>query len=159
MAKCKALYVVKGMGPTDISKETGVANQTVRHWISKGQWMSEQKARLTRLENVAVARATDQNAAFLESMAAQSEDLAESGMEMARKHVASADDYAARNFQSATQGIKNVVDVYFRARGIDGKTTGSTLNIGSVYVNNVPIERALKPVVDLGKVQLPEGKA
>lgn len=159
MAKAKALYIVKGLGPSEICKALDIPSDTMRNWTTRGQWVAERKARLARLEKNALARATDENAAFLESMASQAEDLAESGMEMARKHVASADDYAARNFQSATQGVKNVVDVYFKARGIDGKTTGSTLNIGSVYVNNVPLERELKPVVDLGKVQLTEGEA
>jgi hypothetical protein len=115
---------------------------------------------LNRLEKSTVARAENQDAAFLESMATQAEELAEDGMQLARTHVNSSDDYAARNFQSATQGVKNVVDVYFKARGLDGKNGGNAVvNIGSVYVNNAPLQRESKDVVDLGKVQLPEGKA
>jgi methyl-accepting chemotaxis protein len=115
IAKAKALYIVKGLGPTEICAQTAVPHETLSNWIARGKWVSERKARQLRLERNAVARATDENAAFLESMATQAEELAEDGMELARVHVKSASDFAARNFQSATQGVKNVVDVYSEA--------------------------------------------
>jgi len=158
MAKAKALYVVKGLGPSEICKALDIPSDTMRNWTTRGQWVAERKARLARLEKNAVARATDENAAFLESMATQAEELAEDGMQLARDHVKSASDFAARNFQSATQGVKNVVDIYFKAKGLDGKNGGnSVVNIGSVYVNNAPLQREAKPALDLGKVQLSEG--
>jgi len=160
IAKAKALYIVKGLGPTEICARTDVPGETLSNWIARGKWVSERKARQLRLERNAVARASDENAAFLESMATQAEELAEDGMQLAREHVQSGSEFAARNFQSATQGVKNVVDVYFKARGLDGKgNAGSVVNIGSVYVNQAPIQREVKPVVDLGTVQLPEGNA
>lgn len=160
IAKAKALYIVKGLGPTEICAQISVPGETLSNWIARGKWVSERKARQQRLERNAIARATDENAAFLESMSTQAEELAEDGMQMAREYVQSSGEFAARNFQSATQGVKNVVDVYFRARGIDGKNTGNmTLNVGSIFVQAQPAEREEKRVVDLAKVEHPKVKA
>jgi hypothetical protein len=112
---------------------------------------------MTRLEKSADSRANDENAAFLESMATQAEELAEDGMQLAREHVTSSSEFAARNFQSTTQAVKNLVDVYFRARGIDSKTTGSaTVNVQALFVSSAPIAREEKQVVELGRLQPPE---
>jgi len=160
IAKCKALYVVKGLNPKDVAERTGVTLDALGNWTTRYGWSAEKRARQARLEKNSVARAESQDVAFLESMATQAEELAEDGMQLAREHVQSGSEFAARNFQSATQGVKNVVDVYFKARGLDGKgNAGSVVNIGSVYVNQAPIQREVKPVVDLGTVQLPEGNA
>jgi flagellar hook-length control protein FliK len=97
------------------------------------------------LEQAALTRAHDENSAFLESMATQAEELAEDGMQLAREHVTSSSEFAARNFQSASQGIKNMVDVYFRARGIDAKNTGSaTINVQALFVSRKRPSRARK---------------
>jgi hypothetical protein len=157
IAKCKALYVIKGLGPTEIAARTGVVSDSLSNWIMRGKWTLERKQRLTKLENVALARANDQDASFLESMATQAEELAEDGMQLAREHVTSSSEFAARNFQSASQGVKNMVDVYFRARGIDSKNTGSaTINVQALFVSQAPIAREEKPVVELGRLQPPE---
>jgi hypothetical protein len=152
IAKCKALYVVKGLGRKEICERMNVSEDAFSNWTSRYGWTEEKRQRATRLEKTALARATDENASFLESMATQAEELAEDGMQMAREHVQSSSEFAARNFQSATQGVKNVVDVYFRARGI------AVFNIQSVFVRAEPAEREEKRVVDLDKVEHPQVK-
>jgi len=159
IAKCKALYVVKGLNPKDVSERTGVSCDALANWTSRYGWTAEKRARLSRLEKTAVTRAEDANAGFLESMGTQAEEIAEDAMQMSREYANARDPFAAKNLQSSTQSVKNMVDVFFKARGLDGKATGSTVNIGSVYVNNAPLQRDAKPVVDLGTVELPEGNA
>jgi transposase-like protein len=157
IAKAKALYLVKGLGPTEICERLNVPPDTLRNWTQRGNWTAERKARIIRLEQAALTRAHDENSAFLESMATQAEELAEDGMQLAREHVTSSSEFAARNFQSASQGIKNMVDVYFRARGIDAKNTGSaTINVQALFVSSAPIAREEKTVVELGKVDHPQ---
>jgi hypothetical protein len=160
IAKCKALYVVKGLSPKDVVQRTGVSLEALGNWTQRYGWTAEKRARLTRLEKNAVTRAEDSNAGFLESMGTQAEEIAEDAMQMSREYAVARDPFAAKNLQSATQSVKNMVDVYFKARGLDGKNGGnSVVNIGSVYVNNAPLQRDAKPALDLGKVQLSEGSA
>jgi hypothetical protein len=98
----------------------------------------------------------DENAAFLESMATQAEELAEDGMQLAREHVTSSSEFAARNFQSASQGVKNMVDVYFRARGIDAKNTGNaTINVQALFVFKHPLRERKSPWSSLVGSTLP----
>lgn len=159
IAQAKALYVVKGLMPNEICSKLKVPTDTLSNWIARYHWVKERKARLTRLENTFLARANDENAAFLESMATQAEELAEDGMQLAREHVTSSSEFAARNFQSASQGVKNMVDVYFRARGIDAKNTGSaTINVQALFVSSAPIAREEKTVVELGRLDHPQVK-
>jgi transposase len=157
IAKCKALYVVKGLGRKEICERLGISGDALSNWTTRYNWTAERRARMTRLEKSADSRANDENAAFLESMATQAEELAEDGMQLAREHVTSSSEFAARNFQSTTQAVKNLVDVYFRARGIDSKTTGSaTVNVQALFVSSAPIAREEKQVVELGRLQPPE---
>jgi hypothetical protein len=109
---------------------------------------------MRRIQERSEKRADDEVNAFLDSLATQTEELSEDAMQMAREYVESRGEFAAKNLQAASQSLKNFVDVYFRARGIDGKTTQNlTLNVQNIFASGKPAE---KPVFDLGKVDPPK---
>jgi len=154
IARAKALYVVKGIGQTEVATRLNVSSGTVANWVYKYGWVAEREKRVRRLEEMAVKRADDEVNAFMDSLAWQTEDLSEGALEMAREYVDSRGDFAAKNLQAASQSLKNFVDVYFRARGIDGKNTQNvTLNVQNIFASGKPAE---KPVFDLGKVDPPK---
>lgn len=145
VVQAKALYVVKGMNPKDIGEKLGVDPRKISNFASRNGWTKERARKLTRLENLAVASAQDANAAFLESMALQSEELAEDGMQMARETVTRRDEYAAKDFASTTQGVKNLVEIFRKVRGLDGQSASGGVTIGALYLNAQPApQRPLK---------------
>jgi hypothetical protein len=136
--QARALYVLKGMPRSEIAAKLNLPPDTVSRLVSRHGWAKELKARLARFESQQLANANDANAAFLESMALQSEELAEDGMQMAREFVQRRDDYAAKDFASATQGVKNLVEIFRKVRGIDGAGQSAGVAIGAVYINAQP---------------------
>jgi hypothetical protein len=155
VVQAKALYVVKGMAVKLISDQLSIDSRKLSNLVVRLGWKKERDRRFTRYEALALSTAQDANAAFLESMALQSEELAEDGMQMAREVVTRRDEYAAKDFASATQGVKNLVEVFRKVRGIDGGTTGAGMTIGAIYLNAQPAApRPLKTAEDQATVDV-----
>lgn len=161
IVQAKALYVVKGLSPRNIAPKVGLTAKQVQNLVSRYGWTPEREERIKRYEAKSMATTSDENTAFLESMASQSEEIAEDAMRMARREANSRGKFAPKNLQASTQSVKNLVDVYFKARRIDSSSGGNTLNIGSLFVNTSPIPRTETPVipvlVDPRQVELPSG--
>ena len=149
LVQAKALYVVKGAPVKEISAKLGIDARKLSNYVVRFGWAKEREHRYKRLEAQALAHAQDANAAFLESMALQSEELAEDGMQMARETVLRRDEFAAKDFASATQGVKNVVEIFRKVRGIDNGTTGAGVTIGAIYLNAQPAK--VSPLKDAGE--------
>ena len=134
-AQAKALYTIKGLSGPQIALKLGVPTGTIQSLIRRGAWSADRQRRMQLYERTVLSRAEDANAAFLESMATQSEELAEDGMQMAREVVHRRDDFAAKDFASATQGVKNLVEIFRKVRGIDGSSGGAGVTIGAMFIN------------------------
>ena len=149
LVQAKALYVVKGLPIKETAERLGISRDKLARYVSRKGWVKERQRRLHRFENLVLTGAEDANAAFLESMALQSEELAEDGMQMARETVLRRDEFAAKDFASATQGVKNVVEIFRKVRGIDNGTTGAGVTIGAIYLNAQPAK--VSPLKDAGE--------
>lgn len=154
IARAKALYVTKGIPPLEVATRMGISSSTLFTWINRYKWVEERERRARRIEERAEKRADDEVNAFLDSLATQTEELSEDAMQLAREYVESRGEFAAKNLQAASQSLKNFVDVYFRARGIDGKNTVNvSLNVANIFASGKPAD---KTVVDLGQVEHPK---
>lgn len=132
IAKVKALYVVKGVNRNTIADQFKLPVATIATWITRGGWVAERERRLNRLEESSFARANDQDEAFLSSMALQSEELAESGMQVARDAVEEGLS-GTRELQQASQSVKNFVDIYFKARKLDRASADISIRADLVF--------------------------
>lgn len=131
IAQIRNLYVVKGLGPSDIATRLGMTRSQVSMMANRYEWVEERRKRIERLSSQLEARAHDEDAGFLASMAVQSEELAEDSMNSARL-AASQGIGATRELQQASQSAKNFVDIYFKSRRLDTQQ-GAVVNIGSLY--------------------------
>jgi hypothetical protein len=135
IAKARALYIGKGLSITDVADKLKIPSGTVGRWCTKGGWTVEREKRAEKLEQVALARADDSNAAFMQSVATQTEDLTEDSFQIARNAI---DDGDAKSLQMASGAIRNFVDVYRTATGMNEKNAGASVNIGQFFVNVSP---------------------
>lgn len=109
--KVKNLYFFQEASHERIAIETGLTISAVGGLINREGWAKEKRAREQRLRKAHDARSFGVDAELVEAIAAQSEELALSGIAQARKEVESGGDFAARNFQSWSGGVKNFVQV------------------------------------------------
>lgn len=144
VAKARALYVVKGASLSEISAKLAVPMGTLSNWAAKAYWTADRDKRQQAIETTILARTEDSNVAFMTSVKTQAEELTEDSFQVARDAVASGQ---AKELQMASGAIRNFVDVYRTAAGMNDKNQGQTINIGQFFVNAPPPE--VNPVVDI----------
>lgn len=132
LTQARSLYVVKGMAPSEIARKLDAKPQAIRLLACRHGWGKEREDRLKRYENAIITRATNENASFLESMSAQSEELAEDSAMRAREALTHGLG-ASRELQQQSQSMKNFFDIWYKARGLDKQNSQVNISLTSIY--------------------------
>ncbi len=107
--KIKNLYLYQGATYAQIAEATGATDQAIRNLIHKSGWSVERKAQLQRLEKTHDASALSESLASAEAIGSQCTELTLTSLNRTREALQSRDPDAARNFQSWTAGVRNLV--------------------------------------------------
>lgn len=130
--KVRSLYVLHGLSPKEISDKLGCVDaRQVRNLIHRRGWAkakAKAQAELAQRETAELAKAGDEIAEFVESVAIQSEELVEKGFNMARGAI------DAKEFAFAAQGTKTFVQLARQAQGLDAKASKATSRQQTVAV-------------------------
>ena len=114
--KLRNLYLVRGLTYNEIAKEIGVNTSVVTGFIARSKLREVKREYLAKSALAHDTRARANLTEISEAIAAQSEELALSGLERAGKAVISRDPTAAKDFQSWTGGVRNLAQVARLAR-------------------------------------------
>jgi predicted transcriptional regulator len=141
----RSLYVFKGEQPIKIAKQVGLTAAQVSDYISNHGLAKERKANERKITAAHDARASESQLIAAEAIASQAEEIALSGLDRARDAVKRKGKDSAKNFQSWTGGIKNLVGAMKLVRGqVDPAAGGSTtLNL---FFCGLPAEKEEKQV-------------
>jgi hypothetical protein len=155
------LYVGACLGPSDIAPKVGLTLRQVRRLVATDKLAPIRRRAVSNAIKVTDNTANHLLERFNQEIASQSEEASLGAIVRAREAVASKDKLAARDFQSWTGGIRNLVDVSRRVRGLDAKQPeGSvTMNLGFFMASPVetkPIEAS--QVVDCQAVSVSDPK-
>lgn len=129
--KVKNLYLYQERGHADIAAQCGLTVKQVSNLIYREGWSKLKEERRRKIEESHDERATQSQLAVVEAIASQAEEIALSGLNRAREAVGQSGPDAAKNFQSWTGGIKNLVGAMKLVRGgsAAGMESGPTMNL------------------------------
>lgn len=129
--KAERLYLANGLSPKEIAAKLGITAQAVSNLAYKHGWAEKRRRR----ESQALAHAEDRVSAvaldFVESVALQSQELAEKGFKLARE--VSGED-REKNFAMAMKGTQIAVQLARQAMGIDAKSGPGTRDGAAMLV-------------------------
>lgn len=118
--KAKNMYLFQDATHEQIAKETGLTRDASENLAYREGWVKIRRERASILEKKADARAEQADLAIVEAIGSQAEEIALSGLERARDAVKRKGKDAAKNFQSWTGGIRNLVSAIKTIRARDG---------------------------------------
>jgi len=123
--KAKNLYVYRDATHQQIAKETGLTVGASEMLAHREGWPKLKREREKAIESRSDARAEEGNLAIVEAVAGQAEEIVLSGLDRARDAVKRKGKDAAKNFQSWTGGIRNLVSAIKTIRAKDGSLPDS----------------------------------
>ena len=153
--KARNLYLIQCLPYAEIAEKTGLSVSSVGQLAFREGWTKLRKQRASELTTKADARANRDIDAINDAIASECEEIALKGLDRAKKASESDDEFAARNFQSWTGGVSNLVKVQRAARGLDSRETGAPGNGNSLqlfFLNAQPTQiatRTEKPVTEI----------
>lgn len=131
--KVKNLYLYQDASHKEIAKRTGLTESAVGNLIHRERWSQLKKEAARQLEDTHDARAQEAQQSIVEAIGSQAEEITLSGLERAREAVKRKGKDAARDFQSWTGGVRNLVQSIKAIRpggaaiGGDGSVTNFNL--------------------------------
>lgn len=145
------LYLSKGLPYREISKETGLTVEQLERLAVREGWTKKRKAQKARLERQVNERTQALENEILESVVNLSGQHALRGLEKTGDALERTDRDAARDFQSYTSGVKNLVSIMrdIRAPQNEGPSSGATLNMFILRVGD-----QAKPAVNVAQEAL-----
>lgn len=151
-AKARNLYITQALPMREIADKTGLDYSQVRTLVDREGWAKLKTTVKRKLESGLDAHATEHVTEMTEAIANESEEIALSGLQRARQAVESQETYAAKDFQSWTGGLRNLVQVARELRGFDNEQSrgpGATLNVFVGRFETVSDKPAEKPAIDV----------
>lgn len=131
--KARNLYLVQGATHEVIAKETGMTIRQSESLAARQGWTKARKAKERSLVATQDARAEGQISEALDAIASVSEQHAVQGLNRVAKALESKGKFAARDFQSWTGGVRNLVQTAKMCRetgdGANGVAGGANLNV------------------------------
>lgn len=124
--KAKNLYLYQDASHQRIAKETGLSVDASESLAVREGWVEQRRARAKKLEEKSDARSEQADLAIVEAIGSQAEEIALSGLDRARDAVKRKGKDAAKNFQSWTGGIRNLVSAIKTIRAHDGGSLGNS---------------------------------
>lgn len=129
--KARNLYLMQGMSHEVIAKATGLTVRQSETLASREGWAKLRKGRKLRLLASQDARASAQITEALEAIADVSEQHAVQGLDRVGQALESKGKFAARDFQSWTGGVRNLVQTakICREVGAGDGSAGAQINV------------------------------
>lgn len=129
--KARNLYLIQGLSHEDVAKRTGLTADQSRTLAQRNGWTKQRQERKRILVAKQDARAESQISEALEAIADVSEQHAVQGLDRVGKALESKGKFAARDFQSWTGGVRNLVQTAKMCReiGPSANGVGSTVNV------------------------------
>lgn len=127
--KAKNLYLYRDATHQQIAKETGLTVGASEMLAHREGWVKLKRDRQKELESKSDTRAEKADLVIVEAIGSQAEEIALSGLERARDAVKRKGKDAAKNFQSWTGGIRNLVSAIKTIRARDGSGTDQPQSI------------------------------
>ena len=155
--KVRNLYLAQSLTAHAIATQCGLNKRQVECIIHRDGLPVLKKRRFEQLAKRTDERATAQLEAFNEQLAEEAEEISLGALKRAREETESAGEFSARNFQSWTGGIANLVKASRMVRGLDskgGNADGST-SVSVFLVRGETIDRAAPKNVTPGPQELP----
>lgn len=125
------LYLTQGLPYKAISAETGLPVPTLEQLSHREGWVDLRRQAKARLLKNAEARTQALEAEMLESVVGLAGQHALQGLNRTGEALERTDRDAARDFQSYTSGVKNLVSIMrdIRQPQSDGASEGARLNV------------------------------
>lgn len=137
-AKARNMYLTQGLDWKTISAAVGVPPNRLMQLANREGWTAKKRELIARLNARTDARSAAQLDEVSEAIASESEEIALSGLQRARDSLGSGSEFAARDFQSYTGGVRNLVQVARAIREPMGAQIGANGAAGlSVFILRV----------------------
>lgn len=149
--KARSLYLVQGLSHQEIANQTGLTKEASEKLASREGWTAAKSRLKQQLLRKHDTRMSEQLDSVMESIVSVSEQHAMRGLERVGNALERDDDFAARDFQSYTSGVKNLVGVIRDIRQPAATAVSSSTNV-QVFVVEPAIqaspasEKQVKPV-------------
>lgn len=129
--KARNLYLVQGLSHAEIAQACGITTQASYKLASREGWASLKKGQKQNLLAKQDARMEETHGEVLDAIADVSAQHAVQGLDRVGKALESKGKFAARDFQSWTGGVKNLVSIMreIKAPQNDAPGSGATLNM------------------------------
>lgn len=124
------LYLCKGLPYREISKETGLSIEQLERLAVREGWTKKRKAQKERLARQVNERTEAVETEILESVVSLAGQHSLRGLEKTGEALERTDRDAARDFQSYTSGVKNLVSIMRDIRAPQAEAQeGARLNV------------------------------
>ncbi len=147
--KARNLYLVQGLGHKEIGAQIGISEHASQQLAFREGWTELRKKSKRDLLSKQDARMAAAQSEALDAIASVSEQHAIKGLERVGEALEARGEFAARDFQSFTSGVKNLVSIMREIRTPDAQQTpgSSQLNVFVMRVGDVvkPTERNVTP--------------
>jgi len=141
--KARNLYLVQGLGHREIARQTGLTLQACQKLASREKWTAlrrDQKLSLLAKQDASMSEKCSET---LEAIASVSEQHAMRGLERVGEALESKGEFAARDFQSYTGGVKNLVSIMREIRAPQENTPSNAgLNVFVIRVSDEQVQQA-----------------
>lgn len=127
--RARNLYLVHGLPYAEISEQVGLTVQQLGALAHREGWTKNKARNRAKMIARADARIDRDIDETNEALARESEEIALKALGKAREEVESGGEFAARNFQSWTGGVSNLVKVQRLTRGLDGEQQQGATNV------------------------------
>lgn len=145
-AQIRNFYLVLGLTHEEIAARTGLTRQIVSNYISRAKMPAIKRGNEAKINQRADARVNAQLDEISEAIASQSEEIALGGLTRAREEIESRDEFASKNFQSWTGGVRNLAQVAKLVRGQSDGPAAGNVSLSVFLVRADRAERSEKPV-------------
>lgn len=164
--KARNLYLSQSLPYKEIAHRTGLSAKQVENMVSREKLASIRKNREQGILKATDSRAQAVLAQFNETLAEEAEEISLGAIARARQEVEEYGKDSARNFQSLTGGIANLVKASRMVRGLDAKGAASAVagdtvifvkleRVGVASGETNAIKNAQLPAIDISASTIP----
>lgn len=142
--KARNLYLNERLPYAAIAEQTGLTTKTLQCLASREGWTAVRRQQEKRMIESSDARANSMRADVVEAIATASEQHAIRGLQKVGESLERSDEFAAKDFQSYTAGVKNLASLAKALREPGANIDGAqTLNLNLFFVPaSVPAPQA-----------------
>lgn len=129
--KVRNLYLYQDLPYRDIAQQCGITEQQVGKVVIAEGLSGMRRKRKQDLIRKSDARTQDEADEVAQAIAAQGDEISLGALEKAKNCIEVGGEYAAKDFQAWTAGLRNVVTVSRLCRGQDQQqqATGASVNV------------------------------